>query len=68
MKKNKLNDTQIALLIKLALEFNASIIANASVLYNQDYNKQSRDKIIDNFKNISDEYVVKIKEVKEFYD
>lgn len=45
MNEKNLSDTQIALLIKNALEYNASIIAMASQIYRQDLKPSYRQRV-----------------------
>jgi len=60
---NELNDTQIALIIKNALEFNATIIASASMIYKQDLKQYSRQKAYNGFTKKSKQYAENIDKV-----
>ena len=52
----ELTDTQIALIIKAALEYNASIIAGASSIFKQDVTQKTRKRLKQDFLRIAKQY------------
>ena len=56
MKDIELTDTQIALLIKQALEMNANIIASASQIFNQELKPHSQKQVRRHFLDIYETY------------
>ena len=53
---DELNKTQIAALIKLALEYNAAIIANASIIYGADMTQTNLKEAVNEFRRIGKDY------------
>lgn len=52
----ELTDTQIALMIKAALEFNATVISNASFVYGQQFKPHTRKAFVKQFHTQCKEY------------
>lgn len=61
--KFELNDTEIATIIKTALEYNASIIRYASFIYGQNPSPKTQRKWVKDFRNMDKEYSDKIKSI-----
>jgi len=61
----ELSDTQIALLIKTALDFNGSVIYLASSVYKQDLTQYSRQKLHKDLVNRSKNYTEDITKILE---
>ena len=63
MKDIELTDTQIALLIKGALEMNANIIATASQIFNQELKPHSQKQVRHHFVNVYKTYNKQIADI-----
>lgn len=61
--KDELNKTQIAALIKLALEYNAAIISQASIIYGADLTGVNLKKAVNEFRRMSKDYQKNIETV-----
>jgi hypothetical protein len=62
---NTLTDTQIALMMKAALEYNAAIIAHASMIYGKELSEEQRKQSGADFLNTQRVYAKKIDEIVE---
>ena len=56
----KLNDIQIMLILKNALDYNAEIVKAASFIYGQDIKESHRQRLYRDFKKLAVEYSDKI--------
>ena len=63
MRDIELTDTQIALLIKGALEMNAGIIATASQIFNQELKPHSQKQVRRHFVNVYKTYNKQIADI-----
>ena len=61
--KDELNDTKIALIIKTALEFNATVIAQVGFIYGIDVKQSYRQKVADELSKLAVDYSKKIEDI-----
>lgn len=66
--KSQLIDAQLAAIIKAALEFNATIIAHASSIYNLDVTLASRKRVIKTMSKASEDYTKRIYDILQVED
>lgn len=64
-KLPELSDVRIMLIIKAALEFNASVVSHASFIYGQDFKPRVRQRASKELQRLAKDYGKKVQEILE---
>lgn len=63
---SEINDTQVGLLMKSALEFNANIVSLAAAYYGNVSDKRSLRQFNSELRKASDKYIKALKKIEEY--